>query len=108
MHEKALLTLVLIGALCLSSYSYAYRAYGDGAVNSCGNWIEVRKTPNTWEGLVVQAWVSGFVSGYGFSGNTLKETDVNAILAWVDNYCKEKPLDTVAEAAEMLIFEMQE
>jgi hypothetical protein len=33
-------------------------------------------------------------------------TDIEGLAAWIDNYCKAKPLLTIANAAEALTFQL--
>ena len=49
------------------------------------------------------SWVLGWLSAAGHYSVDLKETDVDAISAWVDSYCHANPLDTVAGAATVLV-----
>jgi hypothetical protein len=52
----------------------------------------------------------GFVSAAGYSsmaGNLL-HTDTDAINAWVDNYCRDHPLDRLVVAAESLVATLRE
>jgi hypothetical protein len=70
---------------------------GIGAA-SCGKWSE----PHT-AGALEAKWVVGFVSGANmFTENDIidrPEVDYAALMAWMDNYCKAHPLDTVQVAA---------
>ena len=80
---------------------------------SCGEWVRLRSFEGR-EGqhfkelaslYQVQAWVDGFVSG---TNSTSDPADTKgpdllasrpssvAMYAWIDNYCRSKPLDPVA------------
>lgn len=50
-------------------------------------------------------WVLGWVSAAGYYDvhGDLKHTDADAIMAWVDNYCHDHPLDDISDAAEALV-----
>ena len=49
-------------------------------------------------------WVLGWVSAAGYySGQPLRDTDSQAIAAWVDKYCHEHPLSKIADAAKSLV-----
>jgi hypothetical protein len=45
----------------------------------------------------------GFLSGAGYAGTSIKETDTDAANLFVDNYCREHPLENIADAATALI-----
>lgn len=84
-----------------------YTIYGEG-VMSCGQWLDFRKEDGRQSGYA-QAWVLGFVSGYGYtSANTLKATDNSAMNHWIDGYCEENPLDTLAKAVAQLTSALKE
>jgi hypothetical protein len=106
--KKLILPLALITAL-FSPISKAadYGVYGYGMV-SCGAWTAERKN-DAIKTEVYQAWIMGFVSGFGFSQVAeLKTTDHKALSAHIDNYCAANPLDDVADAAAALIYELME
>lgn len=42
---------------------------------------------------------------YGMPG-PLRDTDAEAVAAWVDNYCREHPLNNIREAAASLVDEL--
>jgi hypothetical protein len=75
---------------------------GKGIGSSCGTWTKERKTQD-W--LFAGDWVLGFMSGAASALNRdlLLGLDSNAVLGWVDNYCRAHPLDKVAEAATRLL-----
>lgn len=63
--------------------------YGFG-VASCGDWIEDRKSG---EYHAATQWVLGTMSAIGrYTNRVLTKTNVNAITAWMDNYCQKNPL----------------
>jgi hypothetical protein len=76
--------------------------YGAGT-ESCGKWIASSTNPGirAWEVSWVLGWLTA--AGYYRVAGDLKETDSDAIAAWVDNYCRANPLDTVGTAATGLI-----
>jgi hypothetical protein len=87
-----------------------WMAIGAGATSSCGTWTAHRYTYQTHGAIqdvnnAVQegAWVYGFLSGVGFAGldgaDPLRGVDGDAVLAWIDNYCRSNPLKKIAEAA---------
>lgn len=113
--KRALLASVLLSALLFTGVLVAqnvpprgqYSVYGFGT-GSCGRWLEERKQPNvTLSGGGQRGWVLGFVSGVGYAGFRLKETDSAGLIAFVDTYCAEHPLDDIGEAAKALVEELK-
>lgn len=97
-----LATLIL--ASCVrpahSAEARKYMVYGAGAA-SCGAWLAARRAGDWY---LQGQWVLGFVSGYGYSaGNSLKNTDNDAMASWIDNYCQKHPLENLSEAAQGLV-----
>ena len=105
--KKALLAMALVSTPLPSFSAEDYMAERHGAT-SCGKWIEARKSQDSDPmALLLSVWVSGFVSGAGVTGTELKYIDPSARANWVDNYCKEHPLDDVSTAAEQLVVELR-
>lgn len=78
----------------------AYTSYGMGT-QSCGKWIEDRNSGNFY---ARGNWILGYISSYGYYGSDqLTETDSSAIFAFMDNFCREKPLSSVEKGAQALI-----
>lgn len=69
-----------------------YKVYGAGAV-SCGAWLS---DPSLQQSRL--SWILGFVSGAGWHGASLKDTDSDGIKQWIDTYCKDHPLDKLSLA----------
>jgi hypothetical protein len=83
-----------------------FHLFGQGA-NSCGAWLSERNTA-----FANEAWVLGFVTAFNRYGlhedvNVAPRTDYKGMLAWIDNYCRQNPLTSLAKAAEALVFELQ-
>ena len=87
MKKKAVCLAVSILMFWSSSaFSEAggYVNYGVGA-HSCGMWLAARKSGDYY---IYGQWMLGFVSAVGyFDVYDLKDTDAQAMMAWVDNYC---------------------
>jgi|ERR1039458_3854960 hypothetical protein len=116
MIRIALLGLAI--AVAVPSGVSAQTIMGAGMI-SCGEWTRLR----SFEGRAgnfkelaslyqAQAWVDGFVSGINSANNV--HTDLLAsrpsgvaMYAWVDNYCRSKPLDVVAQAVDALVKELE-
>jgi len=98
--------------LCAASASSAQTAppkppiiYGQG-VSSCGTWLAARgELPRH---LAQISWVLGWLSAAGHYSVTsdLRETDSDAVAAWVDKYCREHPLNDISDAAASLVDEL--
>jgi hypothetical protein len=87
--RAALATLLL----CSPLQAQAYEIAGVG-LHSCGSWTAARS--RSAAGLEVQ-WVLGYLSGVAYALQTdrvdpLGGIDDEAIFAWIDNYCRAKPL----------------
>jgi hypothetical protein len=69
---------------------------------SCGSWTAARRSG---QALGYEQWTVGFAAGTasalgpskGF--DPLRGLDANAVWAWIDNYCRVHPLETVETAA---------
>lgn len=112
--KRALLVSVLLGALLFTGVTVAQRVpprtvftvYGFGT-KSCGSWLEERKLSQvTLPGGAQRAWVLGFVSGVGYIGPKMKDTDADGIYAFMDTYCAAHPLDSIGGAAQALVEEL--
>jgi hypothetical protein len=95
---------------------------GAGTI-SCGEWLRLR----SFEGRAgnfkelaslyqIHAWIDGFVSGINLridladtGGPDLlaSRPDSVAMYAWLDNYCRSKPLNIVVDAVMALAKELQ-
>jgi hypothetical protein len=83
-------------APALAQPNYAIMGAG---LEYCGAWTEARQQ-NAAE--LPEHWLLGYLSGIGsesVSGtDPLKSMDAEAVFAWVDNYCRAHPLDTIERA----------
>lgn len=85
----------------------ACRLMGAGTI-SCGKWTTDRRDPKSTLALLDASWVVGFLSGIGWVGQNgddpLRGLDGEAVWAWIDNYCKANPLDSLDTAAVRFYF----
>lgn len=94
------MTLLMTPASAKQSLAQGkYMNYGQGT-GTCGSWIEDRKVSSNPRGLT---WVTGFVSGAGWMGHRMRDTDADGMMSFVDQYCDSHRLDKVAEAAAALV-----
>jgi hypothetical protein len=101
--------LIVISIVLMANQASAKKYYlGAGGV-SCGAWLETRKNGDDVETFQLQAWVQGFVSGVNATSQNdfLAAPDAEAIFAWLDNYCRQHPLEKVIEASHLLILELK-
>ena len=72
-----------------------------GADVSCGTWTQARQQDRQ-KPLTHQWWVAGFLSGLEYEGDPSRDplagNDIGGIAAWIDNYCRQNPLKTIAHA----------
>ncbi len=96
---KKLIAFTFLFSL-FSANALAYKSYGYG-VKSCGSWVEAR---NKGDFYTAAQWVLGYLTAYGYYGSeNLKEVDSGAILTFMDNFCREKPLEDIETGAQALI-----
>lgn len=107
----ALITLVLLeatGAQAHSDNGRGFTVLGIGN-KSCGSWVSDRKSKSGAD-LVDVAWVLGFLTAYNEFGpepdDVTAQTDVNGVAGWIDNDCTDHPLDTISQATQALINEL--
>jgi hypothetical protein len=91
-----------------------YSVLGQGT-STCGQWTEKRAhTEGDWA-FLQKAWVLGFISGYNFAKTETTNLDSHIsdafrpedIYSWVDNYCRNNPLDSLGAAARKLIEKLE-
>jgi hypothetical protein len=67
---------------------------------SCGTWTADRRQ-RSGGALQDEQWVLGFLSGVGYEGyDPLNGMDAEGVWAWIDNYCREHPIEQIIAAAE--------
>jgi hypothetical protein len=82
-----------------------FMLYGAG-VQSCGTWTQNRRSQSNLQYLMSQ-WVMGWVSARGYYGTPMRKADADALDGWIDNYCREHPLEQLKGAAEALVRELE-
>lgn len=113
---RLILAVILAAGLMLTSNG-AIAAGEDVTVlgaghSTCGNWTKERGAAYKINAavLAMQTWVMGYLRGV-FDGrkdrpDPLRLTDADAISGWIDNYCREHPLDSIYYAAGNLAAEL--
>jgi hypothetical protein len=106
MYVRAIALLILCAAAIQATAGTAgtgrITVYGAGT-GSCGKWLA--SSTDVEDRLLKVNWVLGWVSAAGHYEvhGDLKETDSDAITAWVDNYCRGSPLKDISDAAAALV-----
>jgi hypothetical protein len=95
-----LTTIALFVTLAVApALAQTYYAIMGAGLELCGAWTEARQQ-NKAE--VPEHWLLGYLSGIAsesVSGtDPLNGMDAEAVFAWVDNYCRAHPLDTIERA----------
>jgi hypothetical protein len=112
-------TLAVLLLLTVGKQIAAQTVMGAGTV-SCGEWLRVRSVENS-PGNVTEratryqltAWIDGYLSGANVANGgqiadfLISTPDGPGMTAFVDNYCRSKPLDPVMLAAQALMRELQ-
>jgi len=119
--RRTLTTLAVIALLFSAGSAWKaeageYKVLGPGA-QSCGTWTK-KSNEDSWLHVQQTAWVLGYITAFNTWGpfgvnsgtqvvsDVSKGVDVDGILAWIDNWCRANPLDTVSWAAGQLMVEL--
>jgi hypothetical protein len=110
--------VMMIGTLATVSPVSGQTIMGAGMI-SCGEWLRLRSFVSRGQNFKelasayqAQAWVDGFISGFNYRDHIgpdllASRPDGAAMYAWIDNYCRSKPLDFVASAVVGLVKELE-
>jgi hypothetical protein len=102
-----LAALVLL-AICFARPAAAadeVRTLGAGANATCGKWSADRQSGDAFS---VGNWALGYLSGaatFSQALNPLEGLDSDAVLYWIDNYCRSRPLDKLTVALRAFVHE---
>jgi hypothetical protein len=108
---RATVVQVFLGVLIATNASAQERpttVTGEGTVG-CGEYLEDRRKNNKAQDYAYATWLRGFISGFNFATRGKQITGVSApatLLAYMDKYCRDDPLGTVAGGAFNLAREM--
>lgn len=95
-------------AIAPASANESYTIHGHG-VDSCGAWTEERRK-DSWTGIVYSSWLGGYLTAFNrfraTDGHIAADTDMEGMLAWVDKFCLENPLDQISAAADVLVLRL--
>jgi hypothetical protein len=102
MIRTCLLGLAIVTAMTSEVVARDGIMYGAGMI-SCGDWQQHRLSGYKSNSYQAQAWIDGLLSGLNAADSgpdfLVPKPDPVGYYAWLDNYCKEKPLDTLTQAA---------
>ncbi len=101
----ALVLLVICFARPAAAAADEVKTLGAGANATCGKWLADRQSGNYFS---VGNWALGFLSGaaaYSPNLNPLEGLDGDAVLYWIDNYCRSRPLDKFTVALKAFVDE---
>jgi hypothetical protein len=101
--SKFLVTVCVFGLLLSSASAQEKRTLlGEGNA-SCGEWTRERQ--KTGLGSELRAWVRGYVTAANAYADTqfLTQTSIDPINSWIDDYCRSKPLEKLAQAVDALV-----
>src|ERR1051325_9049646 len=72
---------------------------GADSNSTCGTWSASRDSDHNW--IAMANWALGYLSGaavFSTHLDPLKGLDSDAVLYWLDNYCRAQPLETFPHA----------
>ncbi len=97
---KCVLVVLLFSfAIPLAHANDASALPGVGA-KSCGKWLEGREMRSDTIDDFLVSWIQGFLSGLNMHRKSLTNEDMislpdsSTLLAYVDKYCRDNPLET--------------
>ena len=101
MKLRVLALLVL--AFPLSGHAQRLAQLSGAGTVGCGTYLENRRleTPPEW----ATSWVWGYISAYNFfsSYQQISAPDRSTLLAYLDKFCRDHPLDPLAVGTNRLI-----
>ena len=84
-----------------------------GKISSCGTYVAARdqgRRGNFRDQNIHHAWLTGYFTAYNKlkpdTYDILAVTDAEAVRLWLENYCKQNPLDDFTDAVDSLIIEL--
>src|SRR5262249_7936633 len=109
---SGMIILTKIDGIC---YIDNYIVLGLG-VESCGKFIasKERHTPTRIDALYMEykAYIQGYITGLNMStrkiSNIVDGTDTHGAVSWIENYCKQNPVDHFDTAIRKLVLERLE
>ncbi len=87
--------------------------FGEEKMGSCGQYVTARDEERRGKYRKINThitWIFGYLTAYNRQTpdtyDIKGQTDTEAMLLWLENYCKKNPLDDFADAMELLTDEL--
>jgi len=103
-----LATLIALPVLCQArpNEEGVYEVLGVGTL-SCEVWTKDRADRTSDSHFVNGAWIQGYLTAVNAFGDgpshISKGTDADGIMAWIDKYCAQHPVESLTVAAKALV-----
>lgn len=102
---RALASALLIATVVPASAKYLIGA----GTQYCSKWTMEHQT-KTVTASQQNAWILGFVSAMNAAEpnepDFLKQPDADALVDWISNFCRARPLEYIEDAARALVIEL--
>ncbi len=101
--KYALIAVVVLLSWGQPAAAFTWTVIGEG-YTSCGAWTKSSRQDGVLHWQRVQ-WIFGFVTAaaYYTRSDFAKNTDNDGLLGWIDNYCRDNPLDDISDATVALV-----
>jgi hypothetical protein len=102
---------LLLCAIAIVSATRA-EAYTVMGVRDCGQWVSQRQNEQAGTSISSETWVIGYLSGMSvgrseeFWRRDTREISNEQVYLWMDKFCRENPLSSVADGALALYYEI--
>ena len=110
---KKLILIIALALVSTGAWGGEYTWIGHGGTG-CGKFV-ARSLVKDAEWFDNMQWVTGFISGgnaervrSGGNSNVGNGVDGESLVLWIENYCRENPLDHLDQATDALVDELIE
>ena len=111
MRRAGVLGLAITIASATVACAEPRKIMGAGTISCAGSYEQNGNEQYQVNAYQAQAWIDGFLSGYNTAivGPDILASGLGgtASYAWIDNYCRSKPLDLLINATWALMQELQ-
>ncbi len=99
MKNSFIISIALVSILFAKNV-FADSIFGAGAT-SCGKYLRNKESSS------YSHWITGYITGsQNYYDHKIKDTDIDAMLKWLDDYCSKNPLEYFSVASEALFQEL--
>lgn len=104
-----LYSLIFATALLAAAPANAARSYAYGVGSkSCGSWVHERANRTPWGMAQMTQWMLGYISAASaYSEHELGLSNFEGVVAYMDKYCQQNPLDRFESGVRNLIQELR-